>query len=109
MQRRGNSAKDGYVGIDNDRDGGMTFHGRLVLDARVFGLIPEDETCEGWELGRLQGLADRVNAEWDKHGGGIPSLLPDDLRRRHAEIYEKQMQKARDAGWNPDANLEDEQ
>ncbi|MCL7744062.1 hypothetical protein LV476_03730 [Guyparkeria hydrothermalis] len=108
MQRRGNQAKDSYVGLDKDRDGGMTFLGRLVLDARVFGLIPEDETCEGWELGRMQGLADRVNAEWDKHGGGIPSLLPDDLRARHAQAYEDQMNKARKEGWDPDANMEED-
>ncbi|HER34072.1 MAG: hypothetical protein JXJ30_06190 [Halothiobacillaceae bacterium] len=108
MQRRGNQAKDKYVGIDRDHDGGMTFLGRLVLDARVFGLISEEETCDGWELGRMQELADRVNAEWDKYGGGIPSRLPDDLRARHAQLYDAQIEKARKEGWDPDGNMEDD-
>lgn len=97
-----------YIGLDNDRDGGLTLLGRLVLDARLFGLIPDDETCAGWDRGRLQGLMEQVNAKWDQHGG-IPSRLPDDLRSRHSAIYEQQMSRARAQGWDPDANLKDEQ
>ena len=106
MQRRGNSAKDGYVGIDNDHDGGMTFHGRLVLDARVFGLIEPDATCAGWTLGSLQSLIEKVQLEWDKYGN-IPSRLPDELRARHEAEYEAAIERARKSGWDPD--LSDEQ
>ena len=41
---------DKYVGLDNDLFGGMTTIGKTIRDARVFGLIDETETCEGWNL-----------------------------------------------------------
>ena len=44
---------DKYVGINNDIQGGMTSIGKIIRDAWVFGLIPEDETCEGWNLGSM--------------------------------------------------------
>ena len=37
-----------YVGIDQDKDGGLTNLGRIVRDAWVFGILPETETCSGW-------------------------------------------------------------
>lgn len=97
---------DSYVGLENDQDGGMTYYGRVVMDARVFGLIDPDETCAGWKMDRMQTLVNQVAAEWDKHGN-IPSRLPDDLRAKHSAEYEKGVKRARDAGWDPDANLED--
>ncbi len=94
-----------YVGLNQDSHG-ITQLGRVVLDARVFGLIPEDEDCAGWDLGRMQLLANQVEARWDEYGN-LPSRLPDDLRARHAEIHARAMENARQRGWNPELD-EDE-
>lgn len=99
--------QDGYLGLDNDQDGGITYYGRAVLDARVFGLIPPDETCAGWNLQRMQALVSQVNAEWDRYGN-IPSRLPEDLRAKHEAEYARQISEARKKGWDPDANLEED-
>lgn len=93
--------KTGYVGIDNDAFAGMTELGRIIRDAWVFGIIPESETCAGWDGSRLQRLYDQVNAAWSQHGA-LPSALPDGLRDRHARIHGEAMQRARAAGWDPE-------
>lgn len=89
-----------YVGLDDDSHG-ITQLGRIVLDARVFGLIPDDEDCAGWDLPRMQILANQVEARWDEYGN-LPSRLPDDLRARHAAIYAQAMARARERGWDPE-------
>ncbi|MFA5170510.1 MAG: hypothetical protein WC426_03010 [Sulfuriferula sp.] len=95
-----------YVGINNDDKGGLTHLGRMVRDAWVFGIIPDDETCEGWDGARMQGLYEKVYAAWEPYAH-IPSRLPDDLRAKHTALYEQAIVKARETGW--DAELgEDE-
>lgn len=94
-----------YVGFNNDKHG-ITQLGRIVLDGWLFGLIPEAEDCSGWEIGRMQNLMERVQAEWDKYGG-LPSLLQEDLRTRHAEIYDRALKLARAKGWDPELGDED--
>lgn len=94
-----------YVGFKNDKHG-MTQLGRIVLDGWLFGFIPETEDCTGWEMGRMQMLMDKVQDEWDKYGN-LPSRLPDDLRQRHVELYEKAMALARSKGWNPELGEDD--
>ncbi len=95
-----------YVGIDNDNKGGLTHLGRMVRDAWVFGIIPETETCEGWDGARMQGLYEKVYAAWEPYAH-IPSRLPDDLCAKHTALYEQAIVKARTDGW--DAELgEDE-
>jgi hypothetical protein len=89
-----------YVGLNQDRHG-ITQLGRIVLDAQVFGLIPEHEDCAGWDLGRMQALMERVHAEWDRYGN-LPSRLPEALRTRHAAIYARAMEAARARGWDPE-------
>ncbi|NTV96453.1 MAG: hypothetical protein HGA75_13730 [Thiobacillus sp.] len=89
-----------YPGFHNDRHG-ITQLGRIVLDGWLFGFIPETEDCAGWEVGRMQALMDRVEKEWDKYGG-LPSRLPDELRRRHSELYDRAMAEARGKGWDPE-------
>lgn len=89
-----------YPGLNNDKHG-LTQLGRIVLDGWLFGLIPEAEDCAGWDISRMQGLMDRVQAEWDKYGN-LPSRLPDDLRQRHAGFYAKAMAEARAKGWDPE-------
>jgi hypothetical protein len=89
-----------YVGFNQDHHG-ITQLGRIVLDGRVFGFIPESEDCTGWDLGRMQLLMDKVQVEWDKYAG-LPSRLPDDLRQRHADIYARATESARAKGWDPE-------
>lgn len=94
-----------YVGFSKDKHG-MTQLGRIVLDGWLFGFIPETEDCAGWEMGRMQILMDRVQLEWDKYGN-LPSRLPEELRKRHTELYDKAMNLARDKGWNPELGEDD--
>lgn len=84
----------------------MTDIGRIVRDAWVFGLIPESETCAGWDYGRIEALYDRVHAEWSKYGH-LASRLPRDLQERHRRIYDDAMARARAAGWS--VELRDEE
>ena len=88
-----------YVGINNDVNGAMTTIGKIIRDAWVFELIPEAETCEGWNQGQVDVLLDRVNAEWDKYGCMV-SQLPADLRERHQRIHDKAIANAKVAGWS---------
>ncbi len=89
-----------YPGLNNDKHG-ITQLGRIVLDGWLFGLIPETEDCAGWGIGRMQGLMEQVQAEWDKVGN-LPSRLPPELRQRHAELYDRAMRTAREKGWDPE-------
>lgn len=96
---------DKYVGLDQDRHG-ITQLGRVVLDARLFGFIPDTQDCAGWNLGQMQNLMDKVDKEWDQFGN-LPSRLPPELAERHTRIYAEAIARARERGW--DAELgEDE-
>lgn len=96
-----------YVGIDNDEYGGMTMIGKIVRDAWVFGLIPEDQTCENWEMQRINALLQQVNDEWDKYGC-LVSQLPEELFAKHQRIHGEALEKARAAGWSGEVETEDE-
>jgi len=96
-----------YVGIDKDVNGGMTTIGKLIRDAWVFELIPETETCEGWNLAGIDALLDKVNAEWDKYGC-LVSQLPNELFERHQKIHNEAIEKARAAGWTGETETDDE-
>lgn len=93
-----------YCGFHQDTHG-LTLLGHVVLDAWVFGLLPEEQDAAGWDLGRMQLLSDQVQAQWDAHGG-LPSLLPPPLRQRHAERYAWATERARGLAWN--AELQDD-
>ena len=96
-----------YVGVDQDINGGMTTIGKIVRDAWVFGLIPETETCAGWNLGRIDALLQQVNTEWDQYGC-LVSRLPEDLAARHRRIHALAMQQAKAAGWSGEHETDDE-
>ena len=100
---RGNRPKP-YVGIDNDRDGGMTVPGRIIRDAWAFELIPETETCAGWPMQRIEELWAKTLDEWAKYNHQV-NMLPDDIKDRYMRIQKDALQRARDAGW--DASLDD--
>lgn len=88
-----------YVGLDADQYGGMTSTGNIVRDARIFGLIPEDETCAGWPRGRIEELYDQVTEAWQPYGN-LASRLPDALRERHHRLYAAAIARARELGWS---------
>ena len=96
---------DTYVGIDNDVYGGMTTIGKIIRDAWVFDLLPETETCKGWNLAGIDALLQ--NAEWDKYGC-LASRLPEELRQRHEAIHRTAIEQARAAGWSGESETEDE-
>lgn len=83
----------------------MTILGRLVLDAWLFGLLPREQDCAGWDLGRMQVLMQQVQARWDEYAG-LPSRLPEPLRSQHAELYAWATQRARERGWDPEEEAE---
>lgn len=89
-----------YCGF-NAEPHGITVLGRTVLDAWVFELLPRSEDCAGWDLQRMQQLMDRVSARWDEVGM-LPSRLPPDLQRRHAELYAWAAERGRARGWDPE-------
>ena len=98
---------DKYIGIDKEVNGGMTTIGKIIRDAWVFGLIPETETCEGWNYAGIDALLDQVNAEWDKYGC-LVSHLPPELYERHQKIHGDAMKKARESGWRGEHETDDE-
>jgi hypothetical protein len=98
---------DKYIGIQNDVNGGMTTIGKLIRDAWVFELLPETETCEGWNLAGVDALLDKVNIEWDKYGC-LMSQLPEGLRKRHERIHGEAWKKARTSGWSGEFETDDE-
>lgn len=95
-----------YVGIHNDRHGGMTSVGNIIRDAWMFGLLPEEEGCEGWSYDRVEQLYDRVSKAWEPYGH-LVSRLPPDLRERHQRIYQQAVQTARAQGWDPELGDDD--
>jgi hypothetical protein len=98
---------DRYVGLNNEINGGMTNIGKIIRDAYVFGIIPETETCENWNLAGIDALLDKVNAEWDKYGCLVRNL-PQDLYERHQKIHGEAVERARAAGWSGEVETNDE-
>ncbi len=96
-----------YIGLNNEINGGMTSIGKIIRDAKVFSLIADDETCEGWDLGRIDALLQKVNNEWDKYGC-LVSHLPEDLAKRHQHIHGDALKKAKAAGWSGENETCDE-
>lgn len=104
--KRPNTSKT-YPGINNDIEGGMSMVGKIILDARVFGILPETETCEGWDIGRLEAINQQVNDEWDKYSCMV-SNLPEELRTRHKQIYDQAIDQAKQRGWDPEATTNED-
>ena len=98
---------DTYVGINNEISGGMTTIGKLIRDAKVFEIIPESETCEGWNFAGIDGLLDKVNKEWDKYGC-LVSHLPEELFERHQRIHNEAIKAAKKSGWSGEQETDDE-
>ena len=95
-----------YAGIDQDKDNGLTHLGRIVRDAWIFGILPETETCAGWDHSQMQVLYEKVYAAWEPYAH-LPSRLPEELQKRHAQIYNQAIVMAKDKGWDPELKDED--
>ena len=52
-------------------------------------------------------MLDKVTTEWDKYGC-IASGLPEELFKRHQEIYNKAIEEAKAAGWSGESETDDE-
>jgi len=96
-----------YVGIFNDEFGGMTDMGRIIRDAWVFEILPETETCEGWDRSQFDALYSRVYEAWEPYGHMV-SQLPAERRVRHTRIHAAAVTRARELGWSPELDDEDE-
>ena len=98
-----------YVGLEADLNvgEGVTPIAKIVLDAQLFGLISDDETCKGWQAGDIQNLYDKVIKAWDPYGS-LPSLLPPELAEKHARLYAPAIDNAKQGGWDPMLDLENE-
>lgn len=96
-----------YVGINNELNGGMTTIGKIIRDAWTFNLLPDTETCEGWNLAGIDALLDKVNAEWDKYGC-LVSHLPPELAERHKKFHDAAIANARESGWCGEIETDDE-
>ncbi len=94
-----------YLGVDQDADAGLTPLGRIVIDAWIFGILPESETCAGWNTSRMQILYEEVYAAWEPYAH-LPSRLPPELQQRHSSFYSHRISIAKNSGWN--ADLSDE-
>lgn len=94
-----------YAGIDKDEGGAMNPTGNIIRDAWVFGIIPESETCAGWNTQGIEDLYAKVSDAWAPYGH-LASRLPPELAQRHKRIYDEAVRNARAKGWNPE--LEDE-
>jgi hypothetical protein len=100
-----NRSSETYVGVYNDLHGGMTSTGTIIRDAWVFGLIPEEETCEGWKAADVQMLYDKVSAAWEPYGHMV-SQLPPELREKHTRIYDAAIARAQADGWVPGQDMD---
>ena len=89
-----------YPGLNHDMNGGMTTVGKIIRDAWLFEILPESETCECWDISRIDVIYQQVNDEWDKYGSMV-SFLPDELQSRHKRIYDEALAKAKASGWDP--------
>jgi hypothetical protein len=98
---------DSYVGIHNDRFGGMTDIGRIIRDAWAFGLIPETETCAGWLPQGIESLWDQVQRCWARYGFSVRQF-PEELRERYLRIQAEAVQRAKAQGWSAELDSEDE-
>lgn len=96
-----------YEGIDKDPIDAMGPTGNIIRDAWVFGIIPESETCAGWNTQGIESLYDKTSEAWRPYGH-LASRLPPELRERHARLYGEAVARARAAGWDPDAEVADE-
>ena len=82
----------------------MSPMGTIIKDAWLFDLIPETETCVGWDAHRIQILYEKPQLEWDKYGC-LASKLPPELKEKHGRIHAAAIKRAMEMGWEPEMYL----
>ncbi len=97
-----------YVGIYNDHFGGMTDTGKIIRDAWIFGLLPEDQDCEGWLPQGIQDLWAKTSAEWEKYGF-LVSNLPPELQEKFTRIQNDAVERAKKMGWDPEMDVKEDE
>jgi len=95
-----------YGGIESEENFGMTLHGRIIRDAWVFGILPEDDGFAGRTAADMQMLFDKVHQAWEPYAQ-LPSRLPPELAERHQRIHGAAVAQARARGWNPELGDDD--
>lgn len=95
-----------FNGVDEDLKNGITPTGNIIRDAWVFDLIPETETCKGWNVNGVISLYDKVSDAWAPYGH-LVSNLPPELREKHKRIYDDAIKRAREFGWDPELGEDD--
>jgi hypothetical protein len=96
-----------YAGIHNDPGGGMSPTAKIVRDAWAFGLIPEEQTCEGWMSHQIEALWAQVDEEWEKYGFRV-AAMPEELRERYIAIHDAAVERAKAGGWTGEQELADD-
>lgn len=96
-----------YEGIDNDPSNGMSDTGRIIRDAWAFGLLPETETCKGWNDQRISALWEQTQEEWRKYDYKVGGL-PEDILERYMRIQKSWIERAKEKGWDPSIDPNDE-
>lgn len=77
----------------------MSLMGTIIKDAWLFGLVPETETCAGWDVHRIQILYEKTQKAWDEYGC-LASNLPPELKEVHARIHAAAIERAKAMGWD---------
>ena len=95
-----------YGGIETEANGGMTLHGRVIRDAWVFGILPENDGFAGRNAADMQKLMDQVHEAWEPYAQ-LPSRLPPELAERHRRIHAAAVEQARQRGWDPELGEDD--
>lgn len=96
-----------YPGYDQDPGNWMSQEAKLIRDAWAFGLLPEDETCEGWRPQQFEKLWDEVDAIWEKVNFRVANLPPH-IQEKYVALQMDALARAKAAGWDPNAILEDD-
>lgn len=84
----------------------MSHLGKIVKDAWLFDILPEDEACEGWTAAQMQNLYERVYAAWEPYAH-LPSRLSPELMEKYQRIYLASLERAKDRGWDPELGEDD--
>ena len=82
-----------YVGIDNAVNGGTTDIGKLIREARAYGILPESKTCNGFTSQVSDESWEKVQKAWRPHGFQVDNLSAE-IRERYWRIQTAAMECA---------------
>ncbi|HIQ39922.1 MAG TPA: hypothetical protein EYH46_01980 [Sulfurivirga caldicuralii] len=97
-----------YPGYDQDPSHWMSQEAKLIREAWAFGLLPEEEKCEGWQLHQFDQLWEKVDAIWEKADFRVDNLPPD-IQEKYMALQTEALKRAKAAGWDPKAVFDDDE